>query len=189
MHKLLCPKGLWEKFRAEIGEGSTVFDVGAGYGYASRFVHPSNHYYGIDLNEKFVQHGRGRGIDLKTADIFDPLVYKESDVFVVVDIIHHIIPQRLRDLFDLVFAHAKRKVIVIDPGFVSIAKRYGIGGKLLGWIFRILDDDGFQKIKHWMSDEEYRYLFETQFGSECGKEFQVNRERVGGYHFVVYTKI
>ena len=189
VHKLLYPKGLWEKFKLEVGEYNTVFDVGAGYGYASRFVHPTSSYRGIDLNEAFVQHGQRSGIDLKMGDIFDPFVYKESDVFVAIDIIHHIAPKSLRSLFDLIFAHAKKKVIVIDPAFVSIARRYGIAGKLFGWIFSMLDDDGFQKIPRWMSEKEYANLFEIQFGSRHGKEFRTSKAKVGGYHFVTYTKI
>ena len=131
VHKLLYPKELWGRLREEIGENASVFDVGAGYGYASRFLYPSNTYYGIDLNERFVRYGRKRGANLQVRDIFDPTAYTQSDVFLVIDVVHHFAIQKLEKLFDLIFRHTAKKVIVIDPAFVSIARRYGALGKIL----------------------------------------------------------
>ena len=188
VHKVLYPKRLWEKLRLEVGEKNTVFDVAAGYGYASNFLHPSNTYYGIDLNKNSVMYARKRGVDLELKNIFDPRAYKTNDIFLAIDIIHHLTPEKMKRLFSLIFQHAKRKVVVIEPAFVSITKKYGLFGKLLGWLFRILDDDGFTKIKHWLSEKEYQSLFRSHFSSEHGKNFEVDLQRIAGYHFVIFTK-
>ena len=111
VHKFLYSRRLWERFRSEIGENNTVFDVGAGFGYVTRFLHPSNHYYGIDLNKVFVRHGRNMGINLETKDIFDPKAYKQSDIFLVVDIVHHFSRERLKVLFDCIFDMHKKKLL------------------------------------------------------------------------------
>ena len=187
VHKLLYPKGLWEKFRSEVGKGNTIFDVGAGYGYASRFIHPANHY-GIDLNEIFVRYGRKTGVNLEVKDIFDSQAYKKSDIFLVIDVVHHLSSEKVKTLFDLIFAHARQKVIVIDPGFISIARRYGAFGKFLGWVFRTIDDDGFSRVEFWLSGEEYQKLFQSRFSSEYGKSFEMNHQEVGGHQLVTFTK-
>lgn len=175
--------------RAEVGEGATVFDVGAGFGYAARFLHPSTQYYGIDRNEIFVRYSRKNGRDLELKDIFDKSSYKVSDVFMLIDVVHHLSSGKLKVLFDLVFTHAKKKVIIIEPAFLSKYYKYGILGNFVGWIFRILDDDGFNTIKSWLSEEEYQKLFQSRFSSEYGTSFKMNHQEVGGHHFVVYTKV
>jgi len=188
VHRILYRKNLAGKVAEEVGRDHTVFDVAAGYGYISSFLDPSNQYYGIDLNERFVRDGRENEIDLEVKDIFDPLAYEERDVFLVIDIIHHLSSEKMKNLFDLVFAHAGQKVIIVDPSFPSISRRYGILGKFVGWMFRVLDDDEFSKVEKWLTDEEYEELFQNRFGSEYGKEFRLRQEKVGGHHLVVFER-
>ena len=188
---LLYSKGLWEKFNAELGENQTIFEVAAGYGRVAEFIDPSNKYYGIDLNKIFVEHGRSHGIDLEVKDIFDPTAYKRSDVFIAVDLIHHLTPEKLKGLFDLIFSHAAKKVIIMEASF-SPMKRYGILGKVAEWIFKSLDTDGINKIERVMTNQEYRQLFESRFGSRYGEKFDFQYQLVGGrclYQLVTYTHV
>ena len=186
--QVFYPKALWEKLRAEVGENNTVFDVGAGFGYVARFLHPSNQYYGIDRNEIFVEYGRKNGRNLELKDIFDKSAYRESDIFLVIDVVHHFSIEKLKILFDLIFAHTKKKVIVVEPTFLSKYNHYGIGGNFVGWIFRILDGDGFNKIGSWLREEEYQKLFQSRFSSEYDGNFEMNHQKVGGHHFVVFAR-
>ncbi|MDO8633507.1 MAG: class I SAM-dependent methyltransferase [Candidatus Wildermuthbacteria bacterium] len=188
VHKLFYPKQLWEKLRLETGENNTIFEVAAGYGYASTFLHPSNSYYGIDLNKHFIAYGRKKGTHIELKSIFDPAAYRVSDVFLAIDIVHHLSAEKLKDVFNLIFQHSKKKVIVIDPAFVSIARKYGMLGTFLGWLFRFFDNDGFTKIERWLSEEEYQNLFRSRFSSEYGENFEVTLQKVSGYHFVVFTR-
>ena len=183
----LYGRKLLEKFRQEVGKNHSVFDVAAGYERMVRFIDSSNRYVGIDRNEIFVNYGKRNKLQLKVRDIFDPTAYKQCDVFIVVDVIHHLTTEKLQDLFDLIFRHVKEKVVIIEPSFVSFRRRYGILGKFLGWIFRIIDDDGFNKIIRWLDDEEYQHLFQSRFGSQYGKRFTMNYQKLDGHHLVTFT--
>lgn len=185
--RFLYTRKLLEKFREEVGREQEVFEVAAGYGRMAGIIDFSNQYYGIDLNEIFVRYGRGKGIHLELKDIFDPAAYRQSDVFVVVDILHHFSPEKLQKLFHLIFLHAKKKVIIMEPSFVNVAEKHGIIGRFLGWIFKIVDDDGFNKIEHWFTHEQYQELFQSRFGSQHGKNFQMKYQKIGGHYLVTFT--
>ncbi|HCM36930.1 MAG: hypothetical protein A3J30_04295 [Candidatus Wildermuthbacteria bacterium RIFCSPLOWO2_02_FULL_47_9c] len=184
----MYPKQIWEELRLEVGENNTIFDIAAGYGHAANFLHPSNAYYGIDINKHFVSYGCKKGGNLELKNIFDPAAYRPSDIFLAIDIVHHLSAEKSKELFNLVFQHAKKKVIIIDPAFVSIARKCGPLGAFLGWLFRVLDNDGFTTIDRWMSEREYRDLFQSRFGSVYGKDFEVTPQKIIGYHFVVFNR-
>ncbi len=177
-----------DKFRDEVGKNRTVFDVAAGYGRIAKFIDPSNSYYGIDLNEIFVNHGRKNGLNLEVRNIFDPDSYKLNDVFVLVDVIHHLTKEQLERLFDLIFQHAGIKVVIIEPSFVNLALKYGIFGKLVDRFFKIMDYDGFNRINRWFTNEEYQKLFEQRFGSRYGEKFSVSQDIIANHYLVSFSK-
>ena len=179
---------LLKRFSETVGKHKKVFDVAAGYGRMSRFIDTSNSYYGIDLNRKFVEHGQTEGVNLEIKNIFDPQAYKESDIFVLVDIVHHLTPESLRQLFDLVFSHAKEKIIVIEPAFVNLSARHGFLGQLVDLFFKKIDDDGINKITRWFTEEEYIGLFKSKFGSALGHDFSLRYEKIDKHYFVVFVK-
>ena len=179
---------LLEKFSETVGKNKTVFDIAAGYGRMSKFVDKSNLYYGIDLNKKFVEHGQKEGINLELKNIFDALVYKESDVFVLVDLVHHLTKESLHKLFDLVFSHTKEKVIVIEPAFVNLYSRYGFWGRIVDWFFKKIDDDGINKITRWFTEEEYTRLFDNRFGCTLCHSFYLEINKIGKHYFAVFIK-
>lgn len=174
-------RDLLERFGEEVGKNQTVFEVGAGYGRVARFIHPSNTYHGIDLNRRFVEFGKKRGIDLEIRDIFDASAYRKSDVFIVVDIVHHLTAEQLKTLFDLIFVNAAKKVVILEPSY-DLMKRYGVLGKFVERVFRFLDDDGINNIERLRTEEEYRQLFEDRFGSEHGRAFEFLYAKVPGRH-------
>ena len=186
----LYSKDLLEKFRNEVGSNKTVFEVAAGYGRVARFIDPSNTYQGIDRNLIFVEYGRKQGLDLEISDIFDPKAYRKSDVFVVVDLIHHLTKEELKKLFDLIFLYTREKVVIMESS-CNFMKRYGRFGRLLEKIFLMFDYDGINKIERFMTDEEYRDLFENRFGSVQGKGFNLKYQQVKGrhlYQLVTFTR-
>ena len=109
----LYPKKLMEKFREEVGTGMTIFEVAAGYGRMSRYIDSSNLYYGIDLNPIFVASGRNQGINLDIKDIFDPAAYKTADIYILVDVIHHLDGEKLRKMRSAVKV-SKSEIIKIE---------------------------------------------------------------------------
>ena len=187
--RFLYPRQLTERFSREVGQNKSIFDVAAGYGRMSHFLDPSNTYYGIDLNSLFVEYGKKQGIQLERKDVLDPHAYTPCDVFLAVDIIHHLPLNRLPGLFDLIFSHAREKVIIIDPAFTSVAAKYGVFGKLLGAIFRMVDDEGINsKVNKWLTEKEWKQLLEERFSSAHGKSFVATYEKVGGHHFATLIR-
>lgn len=182
----IYPKKLLELFRQEVGKNKTVFEIAAGYGRMAKFIHSSNRYYGIDLNRNFVKFGRKKGLELEIKDIFDPQAYKKSDVYLVVDVVHHLPEKKLGRLFEMVFAHAKKKVIVIEPSFVNMESKYGVLGKLYDWFFKVIDYDGFNDISRWMTEKEYAALFQKRFGSAAGNSFSLRHQKIGNHHFAAF---
>lgn len=185
---IYSPK-LMARLSDEVGRNNSVFDVAAGYGRVSKFIDSSNSYYGIDRNTFFIKHGRDRGLKLDIKDIFDPKSYTKSDIFLVIDIIHHLSKEKIKALFDIIFQNTVKKVIVIEPSFVDVSSKYGIFGKLIGWFFKKVDDDGFNKIVHWFGDREYSEMFNNRFGSEEGKNFSVSCEIISAHYLVVFNRI
>ena len=185
---LIYPPGLMAEVRRVVGEGQTVFEVAAGYGRLAAVIHPSNRYHGIDLNEIFVAYGRRHGRDLTVQDIFEPEAYRLSDVFLLVDIIHHLTMEQLRAVFGLVFAHADRKVVIVEPAFVGITRRYGVFGRLLDRAFKFVDDDGFNHIQGWMTNQEYSTLLRNRFGATAGHAFDLHHHTTYLHHVVTFTR-
>ena len=185
---LLYPKRLLDAFRLEVGKDNSVFEVAAGYGRMARFIDPSNEYYGVDLNEIFVNYGRKKGVRLEIGDVFDPRVYKKSDVLIVVDFIHHLSPEKLKQLFDIVFANAGKKIVIVEPSFVSFMNKYGIFGRFISWLLRVIDDDGINRIEYWFTDEKYQSLFEERFGSKDGKNFEIKHKKLAGHHLITFSR-
>lgn len=187
--RFLYTKKLNRRLRELVGTRKSVFDVAAGYGRVAKHLDPSVTYRGIDLNEIFVKHGRKQGREITVNDALDESAYVESDVVLLVDIVHHLKPDALKTLFRNVFTHAKEKVIVVEPAFVSLVHHYGVFGKIWGWLFTLIDDDGINHIDHWFTDEEYDRLFETRFGVAEGKTFDMSYEHVAGHHLVTFTRL
>lgn len=184
----IYPKELLDKFSAEVGKNNSVFDIAAGYGRMSNFIDPSNSYYGIDLNKIFIDHGRKSGLNLEVKNIFDETSYKKSDVFILVDVIHHLSRAKLQELFNLIFKYADKKVVVIEPAFVNLSSKYGTSGQIMDWFFRKMDDDGFNKINRWFTDEEYSELFDKKFDSQHGNDFSIRRQKVSNHYLVTFTR-
>ena len=184
----LYSKKLLKEFLKEVGEKHTIFDVAAGYGRMSKFIHPSNSYYGIDLNKKFVEYGRRQGINLVRKDILDFSAYIKHDVFVVVDIIHHLTSENIKKLFGSIFVHAAKKVIIIEPAFLNFTDRHPVFGRCIDWLFKKIDDDGFNKITKWFSPREYEAMFKNHFDCYHANAFSVEYRRFGLHYLAVFTR-
>lgn len=181
------PKVLNE-FKKLVGTNVSVFDVAAGFGRMSRYIDSSNSYQGIDLNPVSLRYAKEQGINIVKGDIFDPKAYIKSDVIILVDVVHHMDPSKLTELFDLVFAHARKKVVIMEPSFVNLQEKYGLVGKLMDWVLMKLDSDGINDISSWFTKEEYLDLMNHKFNSKLGSKFTVSIDHISPYNLVTYTK-
>jgi cyclopropane fatty-acyl-phospholipid synthase-like methyltransferase len=185
---LIHRRSVIREFKKQVGKNVSVFDIAAGFGGMSKNIDQTNTYSGIDLNKTFVEYGRKKGKNIKFKSIFDPEAYSPNDVLILVDVIHHIPAAKLQQLFDLVFRHANKRVVILEPAFLNLQEKYGAAGTMIDWLMKKFDSDGVNEIQNWMNQEEYSQLFENRFGSVEGKDFTVNIQTIYPYYLVTYTK-
>ena len=156
--RVIHREALDERFRAiasEVGRGKVVLDVGCGTGLLAKYMDSSCRYLGIELNQRFVDYGRKRGLDICRADAFDESVYARNDVSVLCNILHHVVP-RHKNLVDLCRKHAET-VIVCEPFREDLlVKRITDLFATNGWCHKFLgDDDGINSFKDMMNWTHY----------------------------------
>jgi SAM-dependent methyltransferase len=97
----------------EIGYGKLVFELGCGTGILTDYLDKSCDYIGWDLNQRFIKYVRRRGYKAEVRDIFNFADYPDSDICVLIDVLHHIIPKQevlIKNILD-----ATKKLIVVEP--------------------------------------------------------------------------
>ncbi len=145
----------------EIGENKKVFELGCGTSLVYPFLHKGCEYMGWDLNENFLEYGRKQGIQVSKGDIFGFQNYPDSDVILICDLLHHVIPNHEK----LVVEALKRtkRLIISEPARSfkppKILKPLGV---LLNYLF--LDYDGInpasQTLEWDYSEEKLKKLFQ-----------------------------
>lgn len=100
----------YEIIAREIGKNKSVIDVGCGYGILAGFLDNTCRYKGIDLNEKFVNCARKKGLDIAFGNVLDKKNYFDCDVTVICDLLHHIIPND-KKLIEICKNKSKRIII------------------------------------------------------------------------------
>jgi SAM-dependent methyltransferase len=175
--RVMHRKALDERFKviaSEVGRWKKVLDVGCGTGILAKYLDSSCRYLGIDLNQRFVDYGQKKGLDICRGDVFDESVYLRNDVSVLCNILHHVVP-RQKNLVDLCKQHAKT-VIVCEPFREDrLIKKITDIFSTNGWCQKLFgDDDGINSFKdmiHWI-----HYDFDDV--KKLYKELGVKRYRV-----------
>ncbi|HSX15861.1 MAG TPA: class I SAM-dependent methyltransferase [Candidatus Saccharimonadales bacterium] len=185
---LIHTRPVLRAFRRAVGKHVSVFDVAAGFGGMAGHIDRTNTYSGIDLNDVYLAHARQQGLDVRRGNIFDAAAYKSADVFILVDVVHHIAESKLPELFDLVFAHAKRRVVVMEPYYMSLCETYGPAARPIEWALRVLDSDGTNTIGRWFTRAEYESMFTAGFSSRHAADFTVSVQKAYPYYIVTYTR-
>jgi len=97
----------------EIGENKKVFELGCGTAMIYRFLHKGCEYEGWDLNERFLAYCRGKGIKVSKKDVFAFQGYPDSDVILICDLLHHLVPHHEKLVVEAL--KKTKKVIVSEP--------------------------------------------------------------------------
>jgi SAM-dependent methyltransferase len=155
--------GSVKKMRKIVGKNTSVFEVACGYGRVKRQLHSSVQYSGIDLNQDFVDYGKKKGIDIKLGDIFDKSKYKKSEIILLCDLVHHLTIKQNKELFKIMEPFAQKKIIIFEPRICTLASKKNIFSRIIAKIFSAVDRDGVNEIDKWLSDKEYRKLFDDMF--------------------------
>ncbi len=172
MLRLIHRKALYRRYRHvadTIGGGKKVFELACGTALIHRFLHNDCKYIGWDLNARFVQHCKDKGINAKERDIFDFNGYPKNDVTIVCDVLHHIFP-RDRQLVENALKKTK-KLIIVEP--------YHRAFRIPEFIMKrieSLDDDGINK-------DPSRYMWNInkckEFLAHFGDKIVLSTRRIG----------
>jgi SAM-dependent methyltransferase len=144
-----------------VGRNKSVFEPACGYGRMKKYLHQDCTYAGIDLNETFIEYGKKKNRNLRLGNALEPENYREADVILLCDILHHL---RITEMFELVSfcaRFAREKVVIIEPIFVTIGSKNNPFSRAIGNIMKKMDSDGFNEIERWLSKEEYAELFHS----------------------------
>src|SRR5215204_1239775 len=98
-----------------IEPGSHVLDLCCGDAAIARLLLAKRcRYVGLELNERFVESGRARGLDVRRWDGKTLELPEEADVVCILSSLYQFIPDE-RTLIEELVDHARRKAIVSEP--------------------------------------------------------------------------
>ena len=130
-----------------IGKDKKVFELGCGTSFLSNYLDESCSYVGWDLNENFVNNCKKRGLKVYQKNIFDFKDYPESDVIIMSDVLHHVVP-RDKELIREAKKRTKKLIITEPRTGLKFSHRgvpfcvYELFDKILG------DNDGINPLEH-----------------------------------------
>lgn len=160
-----------------IGKKKSVFEAACGYGRMQRYLDPSCTYSGIDLNEKFIEYGQKKNLDIRLGNALDSSRYRKSDVILLSDILHHLTIKDIKKLLNIAVQFALEKVVIIEPVFVKIGSKDNFISRSIAKFMVWMDSDGFNEIEKWMSRKEYDSLFTSLKESNNIKEMKITHYR------------
>jgi len=134
-----------------IGKNKRVFELGCGPAFLFSYLKKGCEYEGWDLNKRFVNDAKKRGINVKYKDIFRFEEYPKSDVIVICDLLHHVFPK------DAVLIKESRKrtkeLIVVEP--YKISRFSGLPYPIFYFYDKIIgDNDG---INHFSQRSKWNF--------------------------------
>ncbi len=156
-----------------IGKNKSVFEPGCGPAMLYFYLKKGCAYEGWDLNRRFVDYARKRGINVREKDIFSFDEYPESDVIVICDLLHHIFP---RDSQLIREARKKTKMlIVVEP--YKISRFSFLPYPIFYFYDKIIgDDDGInplsQRMKWDFKEEKYLRDYFNNMGATQVKKLE-----------------
>lgn len=173
-----------KNLRTMVDEKRTVFEPACGYGRIRKYLPANCAYRGVDLNEKFVAYAQKKDLDIKIGDIFDESLYRDNDIVLLCDILHHLDDAKMKKLLDLALCHSREKVLIVEPAFVSMASANRPFSRLLATLFSAADADGINDIGKWLSQEEYQQLFSYIRNNPAVRELTVHK-----HHFHYFVEV
>lgn len=165
-----------------VGKRKKVFEPACGFGRLQKYLHPSCSYSGIDLNNKFIEFGKKKGLNIWTGNIFEEKNYAETDIIILSDILHHLTREEINKIITISKKFSKEKIVIMEPAFVGIASGKGIFSKLIAKIFAKIDFDGVNHITHWFTKKEYDELFQNI--QSTYKFSNIKKQQIGRYLLV-----
>lgn len=163
-------KERYELISKLVGKNKKVFELGCGTCLVKNYLDESCSYEGWDLNQKFVNHAKKKGLNVKLKNVFDFLDYPENEVILIIDILHHIVPNHEK-LIDEAKKRSK-KLIILEPYISSdpLFNSKGLMKKICMIYYKFFADfDGINPLENifkWDYDEKSLKKFFEQKGAK-----------------------
>jgi SAM-dependent methyltransferase len=177
----------FKKIKDIIGKEKNVFEPACGFGRLQRYLYDSCSYSGIDLNEKFINFGKKRGLDIRIGNVLEETNYIKSDIIILCDILHHLTKDKIQEVVSIATKFAKEKIVIMEPTFVGLASGKGFFSRLAAKVFARVDFDGINNIEHWFTRQDYQKLFKhlKETNKFAGMKIQISK----GYYFVELIRV
>jgi SAM-dependent methyltransferase len=178
---LVLPRGSLERMATEylaVEDGSSVLDLGCGYGDFAHLFATRCDYVGIDHNAAYIDVARARNdgnhAQFYVADVADPMVAEHGpyDLVMMSGVLHHLPSADVIHLSRLIASllTPSGRFVAIEPVFTS---SQGLTARLV-----IAADRG----RHVRDEDGYRRLFESGFA-------HVQSKVVSGLLRIPYTHV
>ncbi|MGE5340448.1 MAG: class I SAM-dependent methyltransferase [Candidatus Omnitrophota bacterium] len=171
-----------------IGKNRRVFEPACGYGRMKNYMYPDCQYAGIDLNHRFIRYGQRKNRDIRWGNVLDAQYYRSADTILLCDILHHLEKNDIRKLLNIAAQFATEKIVIIEPTFVSIGSKKNLLSRGIGKFMAMVDFDGHNPIRSWMSKEEYRDLFLALKEENHIDDMRIRRHRKHDFVEMIVSK-
>ena len=145
-----------------IGKNKKVLDLGCGSCVLVKYLDKSCEYIGIEANTKFVRYTQEKNLNVTHGNIFE-VDFPKSDVVVISDILHHVIPKQ-EQLIKKALKSAS-VVVICEPKHGEGISRWISSNRFFFKLFG--DNDGINKYEEmitWEYSESTLREFLNQFG-------------------------
>lgn len=173
-----------------VGKNKSVLDVACGPAHLYEYLDRSNTYYGFDLNKKFIDYAiKKHNLKLKLGDATESSSYIKSDVVVLLDILHHLTPDKRIKVMINSFKNAKEKVIVCEPYLPLFFKKKGLLVRFARNVFEHFENDGFNRVTVdiGLYKDQLRSALENKFDAKISG-WNLEIIETTGYLIGVYAK-
>lgn len=183
LNLIVAPKNLAQKTVSEfltVPDGSSVLDLGCGYGPKARFFVGRTRYVGVDSNAKYIDVARKRypnsGAEFVVGDIADPKVLAMGpfDLVFLAGVLHHLNSDEVTAL-----ARASKNIVTKTGSFVAIEPVFDSSQGLLARLIIAADRGRYVRDK-----DGYVFLLQNGF-SHVDTQIQHGRLRIPYSHVIL----
>lgn len=128
-----------------VRKGDTVLEPACGPGVIADFLPLQSQYIGFDTNEHFIRFALSKGRNVYRGNVLDKKSYKESDVIITCDILHHLKPSDRKKFITYCFSSARKVLIICEP--IQLERKKGFFSWFKNRLVEWNERDGTNEVK------------------------------------------
>jgi len=99
-----------------VKSGDLVLEPACGPAVLADYLPQGSSYYGFDTNQEFVDYALKKHLEVCLGNVLDIKNYRQADVVIVCDVLHHLRPADRKEFIKNCFSSAKKVFIICEPG-------------------------------------------------------------------------